>query len=61
MENEEQLFATQSACLGGIEGDFTSEGGVPSPGDLRCSPQNCDCLSTEVIQLSPCLLFSEPI
>lgn len=38
VENEEQLFAARGACLGRIERDFTSEGGVPSQGDLRCSP-----------------------
>lgn len=39
VENEEQMFAPlHDACLGRIEGDLTSECGVPSQGDLRCSP-----------------------
>lgn len=60
-ENEEQMFAVHG-CLswGGIEGDLTSERGLPSQGDLRCSP-SIVTVGALIIQLFSCLLFSEPV
>lgn len=55
--NEEQLFAVRGTCLGGIEGDLTSEGGVPSQGDLRCSPSivTAGALSHPAVLMPPVL------
>lgn len=51
------MFAVHGACLGGIEGDLTSEGGVPSQGDLRCSPSivTVGALSYPAVLMPPVL------